>query len=442
MKQEINYARSGDISIAYSVIGSGPIDLVLIPGFESHLEFAQEDPDMSRLVDGLASFTRLITFDKRGTGLSDRGAIERTIERYMADTLAVMDAAGSESPAIFGVSEGGATALLFAATYPERTSQLIVYGGFARVAQAPDYPQGLPAEVILASADFAAEHWGTGVGLSAWAPSQGQDEAARRRWAQFQRLTATPRDVKATITAYAYIDVRHALSAIGAPTLVLHRREDRMVPIDWGRYIADHIPGAKFVELEGADHLPFTGHSEAIIEEVQEFLTGARVGSKPTRKLATILFTDIVGSTGLAASLGDKEWRAVLERHDAMIRRALERFSGKEIKTTGDGFLALFEGPTAAIRCAQAVVGGASALGCEVRAGLHTGEVEVAGEDVSGIAVHIARRVADLAGTGEIWVSSTVPGVVFGSGVEFDNRGTHSLKGVPGEWSLHSVETV
>ncbi|MGH9196827.1 MAG: adenylate/guanylate cyclase domain-containing protein, partial [Acidimicrobiia bacterium] len=394
---EIHYAKNGDVNIAYTVTGEGPLDLVLVPGFVSHAEALWEDQRVARFVERLGTFAKLVTFDKRGTGLSDRG-VAFNVDDYASDIGAVMDAVGLERAAIFGVSEGASAAVLFTATYPERSSALVVFGGFTRVAEAPDYPIGISSEQLQKSADYLADRWGTGVSLGAWAPSLADDVGYRQQWARFQRLAASPRDVRSVMLGYKEIDVRAALPAISAPTLVLHRKGDRMVPVELGRYIADHIADAKFVELEGSDHFIWTDDSEAVVDEVEEFLTGARRAPEPTRKLATVLFTDIVGSTELASSLGDLGWRDLLERHDAMIRRALDRFSGREIKTTGDGFLAVFESPTAAIRAGEAINGGASGIGCEVRVGIHTGEIELLGQDVGGIGVHIARRVADLAG--------------------------------------------
>ncbi|MFY9614765.1 MAG: adenylate/guanylate cyclase domain-containing protein [Candidatus Dormiibacterota bacterium] len=413
---------------------------MLVPGFVSHSDAAWDFPPIARLFERLGTFARVVVFDKRGTGASDRG-VELTIEGYVADLKAVMDACDLKQPAILGISEGGSAALLFAATYPERTSALIVYGGYARLATAPDYPLGATSEQLLASADYVAERWGTGVGLRGWAPSLGSDDESRRFWGQFQRLAASPRDIKAIMSAYAFLDVRPALGAISAPTLVIHRKGDIMVPVALGRYIADNVSGAKFLELEGSDHLFFAGDPDQIVDAVEEFLTGARHAPEPTRRLATVLFTDIVGSTERASSLGDETWRTTLERHDAMVRRALARFSGREIKSTGDGFLAIFEGPTAAIRCAESIRGGAMGLGLDVRIGIHTGEIELMGDDVGGIGVHIASRVADLPGPGEIWVSATVPGVVVGSGIEFAERGSHTLKGIPGTWPIFAVES-
>jgi pimeloyl-ACP methyl ester carboxylesterase len=438
---EIRYAKSGDISVAYNSFGTGDIDLLVVPGFVSHVEASWENPDIARFYRRLASFARLTLFDKRGTGLSDRGVGHSTIEDYAGDAGALMEAAGSERAAIMGVSEGGSTALLFAATYPERTSALIIYGSYARLAFSEDYPIGFPVDRLLAGAEHVSEQWGTGMGLEGWAPSLADDERSRQWWAQFQRLAASPGDVKAIMSAYASIDIRRALPAISAPTLVIHKKGDRIVPVEMGRFLAKNIPGATYLELPGMDHLPWTEEPEAIIGEIEEFLTGVRHAPEATRKLATVVFTDIVGSTQLAASLGDRAWRDLLERHDGMIRRSLTRFTGREVKNTGDGFLAVFEGPTAAIRFGEAIRGGALALDCEVRMGIHTGEVEIIGEDIGGIAVHIARRVADMAGPGEIWVSGTVPGIVAGSGIQFREQGAKALRGVPGEWPLFAVSS-
>lgn len=439
---DIRYARNGGVSIAYAVAGEAELDLVVVPGFISHLEMALELPSFALFFERLMSFARVIAFDKRGTGLSDRGVGVAPLEEYVSDVEAVMDAAGSEKSGLLGVSEGGSIAALFAATRPERTAALVIYGGWGRVAWAADYTLGVPPEALDASADYLVERWGTGVGLRAWAPSVGDDPVTRQWWAQLQRLAASPGDVRSILSLYREIDVRHALPSISAPTLVIHRKDDRMVPVEGGRYLSEHIPGAKHVELPGSDHFIWTEDAESVLGEIEEFLTGVRHAPQPTRRLATVLFTDIVGSTETASTLGDTEWRKLLERHDEMVRRALARFGGREIKSTGDGFLAVFEGPTAAIRCADAIRGGASGLGCEIRAGVHTGEIEIIGEDIGGIAVNIARRVADRAGPGEIWVSGTVPGVAVGSGIRFEDRGETELKGVPNPWPLFSVATV
>jgi len=437
MGLDIRYARNGDVSIAYAVAGTGP-DLVLIPGFVSHIDSgALRQAD--EFFEKLTRFARVIAFDKRGHGLSDRGIGMSSLESYVSDVEAVMDAAGSTSAVLLGVSEGGATASLFAAMHPDRVRALVIFGGFARLAAAPDYPIGLPPESFESAADYVSERWGTGVGLSMWAPSVRDDPEMREQWARFQRMAASPADVRATFRSYATFDVRDALGAISAPTVVIHRTGDVAVPCEVGRYIADHVAGARFVELPGSDHFIFTEDVDSIVGEIEEVVTGTRHAPTATRRLATVLFTDIVSSTETAAQLGDAAWREVLIRHDGMTRRALDRFGGRTVKTTGDGFLALFDGPSAAIKCGEAIRGGASALGLRVRAGIHAGEVELIGDDIGGIGVHIAKRVADLAPPEELWVSSTVPGLAVGSGIRFDERGAHALKGVPGDWLLFAA---
>ena len=435
---ETRYAKSGDLSIAYAAYGDGP-DLVVAPGFISHLEVTREEPALAHFYDRLATFRRVITFDKRGTGLSDPVPDAPSLEENVEDLRAVMDAAGSERADVVGVSEGGAMAALFAAVDPERTRSLVLYGTFARVLWAPDYPWGVSAELHAQLLELAEARWGDGVGLSAWAPSCADDVRMRAWWARFQRTAASPGMAHKVLALYPQIDIRAALGTIGVPTLVLHRRDDRMVNVAMGRYLAEHIPGAKLVELDGADHLFWVGDADAILDEIEEFLTGVRRGPEPDRVLATVLFTDLVGSTEHAVELGDTRWRYLLESHQAQVRRQLERFRGREIKTTGDGFLATFDGPARAIRCAQAVVDQSRGLGLETRAGVHTGECELIGDDVGGIAVHIAARVAALAEAGEVLVSSTVRDLVAGSGLTFADRGVHALKGVPDEWRLFAV---
>jgi class 3 adenylate cyclase/pimeloyl-ACP methyl ester carboxylesterase len=436
---DVRYARNGDVSLAYCVLGDGPVDLVLIPGFISHVELGMEDPLVGHFFRRLMSFSRLITYDKRGTGLSDRGVGTPTLDDYMADVTAVMDAVGCERAVFFGVSEGGPTALTFAATYPERAVALALYGTYARVLEDRDYPIGLPEDRLSRGVEHILDNWGQGVGLRAWAPSVGDDPQQRQSWARFQRMSASPADVRAILGSYHRLDVRQALGAITAPTLVVHREGDLMVPVQLGHYLAEHIANAKWVELDGADHFPWIGNANDILDEVEEFMTGDRHSPDPLRKLATLLFTDVVGSTERAAALGDSAWREVLTRHHSAVRRALDRFGGREVKTMGDGFLALFEGPTAAIRCADAIRTQAPTLGLEVKIGIHTGEVEIIGDDIGGIAVHIAARVAGLAGPSEVWVSAAITGLVVGSGIQFEDRGRHTLKGVPQEWTLFSV---
>jgi pimeloyl-ACP methyl ester carboxylesterase len=438
---ETRYATSGDLNIAYQVVGDGPRDLVLVPGWVSHVEYMWEEPGLAAFLRRLASFSRLILFDKRGTGLSDRVPNTElpTLEQRMDDVRAVMDTVGSERAALLGISEGGPMCLLFGATYPERTTALIMIGAYARRIWAPDQPWAARPEQYEEFVDQVRRDWGGPVGLAVRAPSRVDDAAFSRWWATYLRMSASPGAAEALTRMNGPIDVRHVLPVVQVPTLILHRTGDRSLPVEGARYMAEHIPDARYVELDGDDHLPWVGDQDAILDEVEQFLTGVRHGPEPDRVLATILFTDIVGSTERAAGLGDRRWRELLEAHHAAVRRELERFRGHEVDTAGDGFLATFDGPARAIRCATAIRAGVSALGLEVRAGLHTGECELHGDTVAGIAVHVGARVAALAGPSEVLVSGTVKDLVAGSGIEFDDRGVHDLKGVPGEWRVHAV---
>jgi pimeloyl-ACP methyl ester carboxylesterase/plasmid stabilization system protein ParE len=434
---ETRYAKSGDVHIAYQVSGDGPLDVVLVPGFVSHLESDWDEPRSAHFLERLGSFSRLIRFDKRGTGLSDRPPGLPDLETRMDDVRAVMDAAGSKQAALFGYSEGGPMSLLFAATHPERSSSLVLYGTYAK-RQDPDddYPWCPTAEERRAYASTVEREWGVESDLGTMAPTA--DEQMVRWWRARARASASPGAARDLILMNSQIDVRPVLPAVRVPTLVLHRRGDRDSQVDESRYIAARIPGARFVELEGEDHVPWID-SDQVLDEVEEFLTGVRRGPELDRVLATVLFTDIVRSTERAVEVGDRRWRHLLERHHELVRRQLERFRGEEVDTAGDGFLATFDGPARAIRCAQAIRDQARELGLEVRAGVHTGEVERAGRDVRGIAVHIGARVAARAGEGEILASSTVRDLVAGSGIEFTERGRHPLKGLPGEWGLFAV---
>ena len=434
------YTRAGDVHIAYQVVGDGPHDLVLVPGWVSHLEYAWEEPSYSSFLRRLASFTRLILLDRRGMGLSDRVAQLPTLETRMDDVRAVMDAAGSDRAALFGLSEGGPLCSMFAATYPERTSALILYGTFARMLRAPDYPMGLPVDALERFLTRIEEQWGTG-SLSAdhFAPSLAEDAAFRQSWARFERLAVSPGGMRSVVSMLYETDARHILSLIRVPTLVVHRAGDRVSLVEGGRYIAERIPGAKYVELPGPDHFPWVGDADAVLDEIEEFLTGVRHRPEPDRVLATVMFTDIVGATAKAAALGDRRWRDLLGQHHALVREQLARFRGREIDTAGDGFLAAFDGPARGVRCAGAVVREVRRLGLEIRAGLHAGECEIMGDKLSGIAVHTGARVASLAGPGEVLVSSTVKDLVAGSGIGFQDRGVETLKGVPGEWHLYAV---
>lgn len=436
---DIGYVKSGDLSIAYTAFGEGP-DLLVAPGFISHLDLIWEERSVAHFFSRLASFRRVISFDKRGTGLSDPAAHAPTLEECVDDMRAVMDAASSERADVFGISEGGAMAMLLAATHPGRVEALVLYGSFARLLESPEYPIGVSEQQLAKLAEVSARGWGEGIGLGAWAPSRQNDDELRQWWARLQRVAASPGMVHNIFSLYPALDIREVLPAIQAPTLVVHRRADRMINLAMGRYLADHIPGAKLVELDGTDHLFFTGDADAIVDEIQEFLTGVRPQPPVERVLATVLFTDIVGSTERAAELGDEAWLELLRSHDALVRRQLERFHGREVNTMGDGFIATFDGPARAIRCATAIRDAVRAIGLEVRAGLHTGEVELSDGDVAGIAVHLAARVASAADAGEVLVSRTVVDLVAGSGLGFGARGRHALKGVPEEWELFAVE--
>jgi class 3 adenylate cyclase/pimeloyl-ACP methyl ester carboxylesterase len=443
---ETRYAQSGDVAIAFQVVGDGPFDAVWVPGGFSHVEFIRQVPVFKTLLDGLASFSRVIFFDKRGTGMSDRVVGIPDLETRMDDVRAVMDAAGSEHAAVFGPSESVPMSVLFAATYPERTWALALYGGMARMLRAPDYPWGeTEAEYRQAMARSKAL-WVTPGGLEESsrrsAPNGGEDEI--RALAALMRHSLSPGAEEALDLMNMQIDVRHVLPAIRVPTLVLHRPLDTDVPIEHGRYIAQRIPGATFVELPGAGHVGSAAELPPIMEEMERFFrrvwdAGVAVDTEPDRVLATVLFTDIVGSSERATELGDRAWLELLERHHELVRRELVRHRGVEVNTAGDGFFASFDGPARAIRCASAITKAVRELGLEVRAGLHTGECELVDGKVAGIAVHTGARVAALSQPGEVLVSSTVKDLVAGSGIEFDDRGTTELKGIGGEWKLFAV---
>lgn len=437
---ETRYAQSGDVTIGYQVVGDGPFDLVFVPGWVSHVEYAWEEPRLARFYRRLASFSRLILFDKRGTGLSDRVAALPTLEERMDDVRAVMDAAGSDRAALFGVSEGGPLCALFAAAHPERVCALVMCSTYAKRGRTLDYPWGPDATELERWFNEIRQRWGGPVGLETFAPSVADNEAFRRWYGTYLRLGASPGAVFALARMNAHIDIRHVLPSIRVPTLVIHRSDDLAVTVHEGRYIAEHIPDVKLVELPGADHLPWVGDADALLDEVEEFLTGTRQGPEPDRLLATVLFCDIVDSTARAAALGDQRWRDLLEQHFALVRHELARFRGKEIDAAGDGFLAIFDGPARAIRCAQAIASAVRQLGIAVRAGLHTGECEMAGRSVRGIAVHTGSRVAAEAQPNEILVTRTVVDLVAGSGIRFKDRGIRTLKGIPGEWRLFEPE--
>ena len=436
MDPTISYAKSRGLNIAYSVHGEGPVDLVVVPGFVSHLEAAFDQPEISRSMRRLGSFARVITFDKPGTGLSDPTSGPSTLEQRMEDMTAVLDAARAVRPALFGISEGAPMCALFAATHPDRTRALIMYGSYAKGTAAEDYPWAPQRVQIDMGGEMIDEEWGSGVLLDVYAPSRLSDVEFERWWARYQRLAASPGMARAVAELAAEVDVRDVLPAISVPTLLLHREGDSLWPIEGARYMAERISGARLVELEGIDHFPFAGDSGAIVDEIEAFLTGEHRAPVPERQLMTVLFTDIVDSTQKGAEMGDRRWREVLEAHDELVRGRLERFRGREVKTTGDGFLATFDGPARAIACAMEIVSAVRALGIEVRTGLHTGECEVRDEDISGMAVNIGSRINSLAGPGEVLVSGTVRDLVVGSDFVFEPRGSQALKGVPGEWPV------
>jgi pimeloyl-ACP methyl ester carboxylesterase len=443
MRPETKYARSGEVHIAYQVVGDGPLELVLVPGWISHIEHQWEDPAHARFLERLASFSRLITFDKRGTGLSDRVAESAlpTLEQRMDDVRAVMDAVGCSRAALVGVSEGGPMSALFAATYPERTVALVMYGTYAKRIRDADYPWAPSREEHAAVLASYQQNWGTPVRLEVFAPSVAEDERWRQWWARHQRLAASPGAGVALARMNIEIDIRDVLPTISVPTLILHRTGDRLTRIEGARYLATRIPGAKYIELPGDDHLPWLGEADALVAEIQEFLTGVRPEAEVDRVLATVMFTDIVGSTERAAALGDARWRDLLTSFHELVRRETTRFRARIIDTAGDGVLGSFDGPARAIRCASAIRTGANALGIKVRSGLHTGECEKTGDKFAGIAVHIGARVAATAEPGETLVTSTVKDLVAGSGLRFADRGAHALKGMAGSWHLFAVQT-
>jgi len=435
---ETRYAKSGDLNIAHQVVGEGPLDLIYVPGWISNVELMWEEPAHAHVLDRLASFSRLILFDKRGTGLSDPVPLDRlpTLEERLDDVRAVLDAVDCEQAALFGFSEGGLMSILFAATYPERITALVLYGVFAKRIWSPDYPWAPRPDSRQHEIEQLERNWSDRMDLDKLAPSE--DDAFKNRLATYFRRSASPGAAVALMRMNTQIDVREVLPSIQAPTLVLHRKDDLDANVAEGRWIAERIPGAKFVELPGDAHTLWAGDTDSIVDEIEEFLTGARRGPEPDRVLATVLFTDIVGSTEHATKLGDRRWRELLERHHAVVRKELHRYLGRELDTAGDGFLATFDGPARAIRCACAVGDGLRGLGLEVRAGVHTGECELLGGKVTGVAVHTGARIAGQARSGEVLVSQTVKDLVAGSGIRFDDRGDHELKGV-GSWRLYSV---
>jgi class 3 adenylate cyclase len=432
----IRYADAGGVSIAYRVMGDGPLDVVWVPGLASNLEMDLESPAFDRLMRRLASFSRLMTFDKRGVGLSDRNVGAPTLEERMDDVRAVMDAVGSERAALIGISEGGPMSVLFAATYPERTVALVLYGTCARFRSDIDYPHGIEAAMTEMYPIFD-DGWGTGESLRLWAPSRLGNPAVREWWGRVERAAGSPHTMRAVFDALLGIDVRAAVPTVSVPTLVLHGSDDLAVPIGAGRWLADHIRDARFVELPG-EHI--TAHvDDRFADEVESFLTGRRHAVATDRVLSTVLFSDIVGSTEHAAAVGDRRWREILDQHDAIVSRQIDVHRGRRVKATGDGVLATFDGPARAIACGCELRDDVQSLGVDVRVGLHTGEIELRDGDIGGIAVHIGARIAGIANAGEVLVSRTVTDLVTGSGIEFADHGLHQLKGVPGDWQLFAV---
>ena len=436
----VRYAANGDIHLAYRVLGDGPVDLVIVAGAITNLDVLWEIREYREFHERLASFARVIMFDKRGMGLSDRVRVG-TLEERMDDVRAILDDLGSDNAALFGGSEGGPMSLLFAATYPERTRALVLCGAEIKEETTEDWPWGEATREEFEESmqiENVVARWGKGQGLPFFVPSRKDDDRLRELWGRLQVQAASPHDAVAFMRMAFEIDVRHVAPSIATPTLIVHRVGDRICHVENARWLARNIQGAKYIELPGEDHIPWFDGDD-ILEEIREFLTGVREPEEPDRVLATVLFTDLVGSTEHARELGDRRWKETLERHNEIVRHDLARFRGREIDTAGDGFFATFDGPARAIRCARSIVDDVRNVGLDVRAGLHTGEVELAGDNVRGIAVHTGARVAARAGAGEVLVSQTVKDLVAGSGIEFEERGAHALKGIPGEWRLYAV---
>jgi pimeloyl-ACP methyl ester carboxylesterase len=438
---ETRYAESGDVHIAYQVVGDGAPDLVLVPEFWHSIEAQWEEPGLASFLNRLSSLGRLIVFDQRGTGVSDplpRDEVP-SLEQWLDDITTVLDEVGSQQAVLIGMGGGGSLSMLFAATHPDRTSGLVLVNSFPRLAQAEDYEWGRAPAVEEEVLHVMRTGWGRGVLLDIVAPSKVGDEQFRQWWARYQRLGSSPGTIVRMRRMLDEFDVRDVLQSIRSPTLVLHRSGNTFVRVEHGRYLAEHIPGARYVELAGSDYFAFVGNSDVILDEIERFVTGLTHAPESDRVLATVLFTDIVGSTQRAVELGDRRWAELLGDHHAVVRRELERYRGQEVDTAGDGFFATFDGPARAVRCALAVRDAVRTLDLEVRAGLHTGELELAGDGVRGLAVHIGQRVLAQADAGEVLVSSTVKDLVAGSGLAFADRGVHTLKGVPEQWRLFEV---
>jgi class 3 adenylate cyclase len=438
---ETRYARQGDLHLAYQVLGAGPPDILMLDQWFSHMEAQWDVLPLASFRERLASFGRLIMFDKRGAGLSDPVPTSTlpTLEQWMDDVSTVLDAAGSERAVVIANLGGGLLGATYAAAHPERVASLVLVDCFARFLAADGYPFGGPPEGVDEAMEEVETGAGHGLMIDLFAPSVVHDEPVRRAWARYERQAASPGMMKAVVRLMYESDVRSVLPAIRVPTLVMQHAGAKRFGPPFGRFLAEHIEGARYVELPGPDSLIWAGDQSATLDEIEDFVTGVRPAPEPTRVLATVLFTDIVGSTATASDLGDARWRRLLEEHNHVVRRQLDRFGGRQVKTVGDGILATFDGPARAVRCAAAIRDGVKELGLEVRAGLHTGEIELDGEDIAGLAVHIGARVSALASGGEILVSSTVKDLVAGSGLTFEDRGSHQLKGVPGDWRVFKV---
>jgi class 3 adenylate cyclase/alpha-beta hydrolase superfamily lysophospholipase len=438
---QTRYARSGETTIAYQVAGNGPIDLLLLPGLISHVEHLWEEPGVARFLERLTRFSRLILMDRRGTGLSDPVVDPPRLDDELADITAVLDAVGSDRAALFGYTTAAPSCIMYAARCPDRVGALVLYAAIVRAVSAPDYPWAHTRQEREQAFATLLESWGSGDNLDRVAPSVADDRRLRAWLARFERLSASPGQMATLIRNLGSVDVRDELAGIRVPTLLLHRTDDSVVDVRHSRYLAEHVAGAHYVELPGRDNLMTVGDTDGLLLEIERFLTGGRRGTAtPQRRLLTVLFTDVVDATTHAARIGDGRWRDLLAEHDRLVRRQLERFDGREVKTIGDAFLAVFDGaPSEALRCAGAIVDALHGLGLQVRAGLHTGECELIGEDVGGMAVHIAARVSSLARPGEVLASGTAYGTVAGSSLRFKHRGTHVLRGVPGEWPLFAL---
>jgi class 3 adenylate cyclase len=436
------YARAGDVHLAYQRWGAGPHRLVLVWGTMSHVQLLWDDPATGALLEKLGTFAEVVQFDKRGTGLSDRDVGAPTLEERMDDVRAVMDAVGWESATILGESEGGAMSLLFAATAPERVTSLVLYAPLLCSVQRPDWPHGLERKVIDWWVDWALERWGTGATFVTWAPNDERDPDVEAWLGRFEREAMSPGAFRAVMRSIAEADVRELAKSVQVPTLLLHRTDDRITPVGSSRWLAENLPGVQYVEVPGEAHYPGAGDTDRLLAEIEHFITGVRPAQRIERVLRTVLFTDIVDSTARAASVGDSAWRQVLERHDRLAATAVDQQGGTLVKSTGDGMLATFEGPARAVIAARAFVEAAAGAGLAIRAGLHTGEIELHGDDVAGIAVHLAARVAGKAASGQVLVSRTVRDLVAGSGLQFADHGTHELKGFDEPWQLYAVESV